>query len=192
MGSRVLHVLYTYCARTCTRIFARRAGWVLDLPRLLSLSLSLSFGRYRTVPQGGPRALRHLATGCLLLPHTWPGCFLFLVPLLLLLSLGGFSLRVSLSFFLFMRSIKKGTRPSSLEESFRRVQPASSNPFTGGYVCAPREGLCGLSAATDTFNFFIRRSPSADPSTLIVMLNREDFIVSFNITWINFHFFRSK
>lgn len=51
MGSRVLHVLYIYCARTCTRIFARRAP-VLG-PR--DLSRSLLFLHLWKIPHGATR-----------------------------------------------------------------------------------------------------------------------------------------
>lgn len=148
MGSRVLHVLYIYCARTCTRIFARRACWALDLPRLLSLSLSLLW----KIPHGATRWAQGPSAPCHRVPFVTSHVarmFPFSRPASSPPKLWEDSRSVCSSFFLFMRSIKKGTRPSSLGEPFRRVQPASSNPFASGYVCAPREGLCGLSAATD-------------------------------------------
>jgi len=148
MGTRVRRVYYTFIVHAHVHAYLRvRPHRALDLSRF-----SRTRYIYGTVPQGELRTLRHLATGCLLLPHTWPGCFLFYVPLFPFLSHGRILLICS-SFFLIAWSIKKGTRLSSLEKPFRRVQPASSNPFARGYVCAPREdSLCLIC------QIFIRRS----------------------------------
>lgn len=157
----------------------------LDLPRLF-LSPSLSFGRYRTVPQGGPRALRHLATGCLLLPHTWPGCFLFLVPLLLLLSYGRIlSPRVPLFFFYSRVALRRAHDLLHSGNGFAEYNLPLPTP-SRAVTCARHVRAFVAYLPQQTFNFFIRRSPFAGPLALIVMPNREDFIVSFNVKQFTF------
>lgn len=84
---------------------------------------------------------------------------------------GGFSpVRVSSSSFSFSpiraERHKRGTR-----DLLRSGNPSADynlplNPFRRRYVCAPREGLCGLSAATDVQFLHFRRSPFARPLCL--------------------------
>lgn len=159
MGTRVspcvYHVFIVHahvCARgICPR--SREASVVCGAPR----SSPSSLGRYRTVPQGGPADPSAPCHWVPLLPHTWPGCFLFSIPLLPLPSrvIRRIPRREFLSFSLFfsllliVRSIKSGTRDLLHSGNPFAEYNLPLNPFAGRYVCAPREGLCGLFAATD-------------------------------------------
>lgn len=126
--------------------------------------------------QGGLRALRHLAPGRLLLPHTWLGCFLFSSRSFSFLATEGPSFSMCSSFlFLFVCSIKTGTRPSPFEKTLRRVQPAPFNPFASDYACAPREDFCGLSAATK-IQFLYSEIVLQEPfSTFILITAKRSF-----------------
>lgn len=166
MGSRVPHVLYIYCARTCRRIFARRARWALDLPRLLSLSLSLSFGRYRhgaTRWAQGPSAPCH---GVPFVTSHVARMFPFSRPASSPPKLWEDSRSACSSFFFYSCEVLR--RAHDLLHSGNRFAeynlplPTPSRPVT----CARHVRAFVAYLPQQTFNFFIRRSPFAGPLAL--------------------------
>lgn len=166
MGSRVLHVLYIYCARTCTRIFARRACWALDLPRLLSLSLSLLW----KIPHGATRWAQGPSAPCHGVPFVTSHVarmFPFSRPASSPPKLWEDSRSACSSFFYSCEALRRAhdlLHSGNRFAEYNLPLPTLSRAVT----CARHVKAFVAYLPQQTFNFFIQRSPFAGPSTLIL------------------------
>lgn len=113
--------------------------------------------------QGGLRALRHLTPGRLLLPHTWPGCFLFSSRSFSFLATERPSFFVCSSFF-FFHSCAALRQAHDLLHSGKRCAeynlPLSTPSRAVTRVRHVRTFVAYL--PQQRFNFFIQRSPFKD------------------------------